>query len=457
MTRFLGLALFLSALISCTTSKQSVATVDNGKFEKIDSIQKQADKRKTKEKVEDYFDPEYDKIQSTVYSKNIKTVQSQKAGWPITEQGMALGVDTLVFSFDELSNDLSNYYYTFIHCNADWTKSDLLQTEYLEGFFQDFINTYSFSFNTLTNFVHYEVKFPNKNVRPTKSGNYIFKVYRDNDPNDIVLTQRFIVFENLIQTEAKVVRPSIIDDRNDKQEVDFKINTGKLPINDSYNDLQVVLLQNHRWDNAITDLKPRYIRGTEFDYNYDKENVFDGLNEFRFLDLKSLRYRGPSVKEIKVIERKNYVQLFPAKDRRFKNYISYIDVNGKYIIKTQEGVNNNLEADYALVTFYMESKEKLTGDVYVFGGLTNHQFKDEFKLTYNSNYNVYEGSILLKQGFYDYYFALKTPNGAVDIPYFEGNHFETVNNYTVITYLRDQIADYDRIVGYFSFGSDKQN
>ena len=105
----------------------------------------------------------------------------------------------------------------------------------------------------------------------------------------------------------------------------------------------------------------------------------------------------------------------------------------------------------------MESKEKLAGDVYIFGGITNYQLNDDFKLTYNPIYSAYEGSILLKQGFYDYYHVLKNPNGTIDIPYFEGNHFETVNNYTIITYVRDQIADYDRVVGYFSFGSDKQN
>ena len=34
--------------------------------------------------------------------------------------------EQLLISFDDLEADIKDYYYTIIHCNADWTASDLM-------------------------------------------------------------------------------------------------------------------------------------------------------------------------------------------------------------------------------------------------------------------------------------------------------------------------------------------
>ena len=46
-------------------------------------------------------------------------------------------------SFDDIDGDVKQYSITFVHCNADWTPSDLMISEYLNGFFE--LNILNFS------------------------------------------------------------------------------------------------------------------------------------------------------------------------------------------------------------------------------------------------------------------------------------------------------------------------
>ena len=84
--------------------------------------------------------------------------------------------DSLLLSFDELDSLPKNYFYTLIHCNADWAKSNLLETEYLKGFSQELIFEYTNSFNTIQNYVNYKATIPSKNMIPILSGNYLLIV-----------------------------------------------------------------------------------------------------------------------------------------------------------------------------------------------------------------------------------------------------------------------------------------
>ena len=88
--------------------------------------------------------------------------------------------DSLLLSFDDLSSDPQNYAYTLIHCNADWTPSDLMESEYLEGFYEEPITDYQFSFNTIQNYIHYQTVIPSANLKPTLSGNYLLIVFLEN-------------------------------------------------------------------------------------------------------------------------------------------------------------------------------------------------------------------------------------------------------------------------------------
>ena len=61
----------------------------------------------------------------TVCKDNIKTVQLFKSGWEMSLPVIQLKTeDKLELDFDDVSDKAKRYFYTIIHCNADWEASD---------------------------------------------------------------------------------------------------------------------------------------------------------------------------------------------------------------------------------------------------------------------------------------------------------------------------------------------
>lgn len=228
--------------------------------------------------------------QNLTFQQNIKSVIFHKKGWELSDPIMELNSqDNLQLSFDELGDQLQTYNYTIIHCNASWESSNLADNEYIQGFTNAQIREYSYSFNTTYDYIHYALDFPNDEMSPKISGNYILRVFKDFDPEKKILERRFYVTENGVEVNAAVKRPGNVEFRDKGQKIDFKILYKGFRISDPYSDIQVTIMQNGRSDNAITTLKPRFIGNNELDYSYDFENVFQGGNEFRYFDIKSMR------------------------------------------------------------------------------------------------------------------------------------------------------------------------
>ena len=85
--------------------------------------------------------------------------------------------ESFKISFDILSGFEYDLYYKIEHCDFDWEKSELLKSEYLQGFDDVKIENYFSSFNTYQIYTHYNINFPNTNTRFKKSGNYIIKIF----------------------------------------------------------------------------------------------------------------------------------------------------------------------------------------------------------------------------------------------------------------------------------------
>ena len=88
---------------------------------------------------------------------------------------------------------MSNYFYRIIHCNANWLKSDLMESDYIDGFFKNEIYNYELSFNTIKKYINYNLELPNENVDFLKSGNYIIEVA--NHLDSIVFHKRFMILK----------------------------------------------------------------------------------------------------------------------------------------------------------------------------------------------------------------------------------------------------------------------
>lgn len=373
------------------------------------------------------------------------------------------GGDKLKLMFDDLDTDLKYYHYTLIHCNANWQPSNLVQKQYLAGNFDDDIKNYKYSLSSGIQYINYSVEFPNEFIAPLVSGNYILKVYNGYNSDEVVITRRFMVVNNKVEIKPTVKEATNVTERFARQEVDFTVNHQNTPILNPYDNVKVVLMQNYRWDNAITGLVPRYINGTLLDYNYEEENVFDGSNEFRNFDIKSLISQTINIKRIQYEEKDKLLHVYINDDenRSFKRYLSMPDLNGNYLIKKDESLtDSDIEAIYTKVHFSLKQYPALKeGNVYVFGKLTDWKFKDEFKMQYDTLNNVYEADVLLKQGYYNYMYCV-VKDGAKnkgDLTHYEGTYFETENDYTILVYYRNPVLYYDELIGIQTFNSIRRN
>ncbi|MFM7054447.1 MAG: DUF5103 domain-containing protein [Bacteroidota bacterium] len=397
----------------------------------------------------DYYTENYRRYEDFVYVENIKSVVFEQAGLRLSEPILQIGSDEmLLLKFDDLYADNKYYSYTLIHCNADWTPSNLLQSDYLQGFTEDRITDYKSSFNTIQSFTHYQLLIPGREVRPILSGNYLVKVYPEGEPDKPVITRRMMVVEPRTVIDAHVHQATTVQDRDSKQEVDFTISYQGLQVSNPFDDIKVVVKQNGRWDNAVTDLKPLFLKDNLLDYSYDGENSFNGGNEFRTFDTRTLRILTQNVKEILKGNDGFTIVLMPAESRSFKRYSVENDINGRFLIRNQDGRDDDLEGEYLRVKFTLKHDILTDGNYYVFGSLSDWRCGPANKMNYNYDEGSYEALLYLKQGYYDYVFGfLKDGAQFCDETIAEGSHYETVNEYTILVYHRATGTRADKLVG----------
>ena len=269
-----------------------------------------------------------------VYSDNIHTVQFFREGWEFSQPILILGSDQhLVLKFDDLSGQAHTYSYTIKHCSANWTPSNLIESEYLDGFFENTIDDYEYSVNTTIPYVNYLLKIPNDDIRLKLSGNYVLTVWNNYDHTHPVLTRRFFVVDTKVSITGQV-KPATYDSyKGPNQEVDFEIQHPDFTIQNPRDEVKVLLMQNGRWDNAKTDLLPQFIRENSLVYDYSQENVFPGGNEFRNFDMKSLRVNGKGIADIQYLSPLYHVTLLPDRDRHGQDYRFENDLDGHYLVK----------------------------------------------------------------------------------------------------------------------------
>ena len=395
--------------------------------------------------------------QNAVYKEGINSVQFFREGNELSNPVIELGSEAkLVLKFDDLTEDANQYSYTIIHCDANWNESFIQQAEYLIGFPDNPVNDYAKSFNTTVKFVNYQVRIPNDDCTPKFSGNYALVVFQENKREDLVLIQRFFVVEPRVKIEGLVKKATFDPFKGENQEVDFKIDTEGLRLLNPREDIQVVVMQNRRWDNAILNLKPLFIRDNILDYDYNKENVFSGGNEFRYFDIRTIRHTGENVQDIQFFRPVYHITLMPDAIRSNKPYFSYKEMNGNFVIESQDRVTDpDTECDYVFAHFFLPVPSQLVGgSVNVFGALTGWNANKTNEMKWNYEHAGYELTMMLKNGYYNYQYVY-VPQGSkkADASNLEGSHVETENEYQIFAYYHDLSSRYDRLVGFVTINS----
>jgi hypothetical protein len=388
---------------------------------------------------------------SHVYDQRIKTVQLYKDEWNLSYPIIKLNSgEKLVLHFDLLADQPESYSYTFIHCDKDWNKSYIFPNDYMEGDAENPVEDYAASFNTTVSYYHYKLMFPNDRISLSKSGNYILKIYPPGKADEPAITQRFIITEDVAKIDVTIHRPQMTKENNTHQQVDFTVNYTGLSLTDPFRNVFASILQNGRWDNARRNLSPDFYATNELKYNsLSDKNIFKGGNEYRYFDIKSIRYQTEYVKKIDFAVPNYNIFLYPSDDRELKPYFYWKDFNGKYFIAFQEGHKPDIESDYVYVYFTLPSDQIIPGGkMYISGALSNWCFDKNNLMTYDSEKKQYECTMLLKQGWYNYeYVFLKDGKTDGTSSLFEGSHYETENDYVILVYYRNPHDRYDRVIG----------
>jgi hypothetical protein len=387
-----------------------------------------------------------------IYHRNIKSIKFHGYGDQLAYPVMNLsGGNQLELHFDDMDADVKYYSYTFLLCNADWTIAPISQFDYMKGFSNVRINTYRASSIALTLYTHYMSTLPDKNTYPVKSGNYLLKVFVNGDTSKTAFTKRFLVIDNKVSAGATVLQPFNPSQLKTHQKIQFSVNVQNVRPTNIFQQIKIVILQNNRWDNCITNLQPTFVRQNILEYNTEASGVFPAQKEWRWVNLTSLRLQTDRIEKADYSNKGQTLFMFPEGERTGLRYMFYRDADGMYQLGNIEQNNPYWQGDYATTWFRYftpDKKEMPDKDVYLFGELTNYELSDASKMKFNAETGMYETNQMLKQGLYDYIYVTrdkKTKQISADIT--EGNWWETENNYTILIYYRALGGRADELVG----------
>ncbi len=365
-------------------------------------------------------------------------------------------LETLHLQFDIFADEAPYLYYTFIHCDNNWQPTDLPQNDYINGFFQDDIDNFNFSMNTYVNYVHYDLYFPQEEMMPKLSGNYLL-VVTGKDPEDIYFTRRFYILETMASVDITMPRyPFDLNLGPTKQEVNLDIYIPDIFAIRADQYTNVTIQQNGRWDNAVFGIKPTYTYPEKLSYNHNYNTVFESGNQYLRINTSNFRNRPEKTRTVYLYEDNYVVTLYEDTQRNTHLYSEDQDLFGeKHIYLEDETLDPTREADYAMVEFFLQWPQYMINkDVYILGAITDWRLDENSKMEYDPERQGYKKGLLLKQGYYDYMYIVKdNETGISSLAPINGDFWETVNMYHIFVYLFDPIQNYDKLVGYATIRS----
>lgn len=358
--------------------------------------------------------------------------------------------DFVNISFDDLTHEYHRYCYKIEHCEADWqTSSALFESDYIDGFASgNTIDDVQESTNTVQLYTHYSISFPNNKCRPKISGNYRVTIYNENDEKHVVCRAYFMIVEPSMAVHLNVTTNTDIDINGKHQQVEMAVDYGNNIVSNLQTQIKTVVMQNSRWDNAVINAHPQYIKANGLQWIHCKDYIFDGGNEYRKFETLDVTHTTMGLESINWDGHNYHAWIWTDEPR--PSYIYDKDANGAFLIRNSDNIDNDVNSDYIITHFRLKSPQ-IPYPIYINGFFTNDRFLPQYEMKWNEKNQQYEGELLLKQGYYSYQYLLMKPEGKLKPVPSEGNFYQTENTYQALIYFKANGDRTDRLVGY-TFG-----
>lgn len=364
----------------------------------------------------------------------------------------------LEIGFDQLSHETHAYSYTLVHLNADGSPSSLAQNEYIRGYNSLDITDYEHSFNTQQLYTHYRFSFPSDDMQPLLSGNYALLVYEDGRREDVRLSVMIRIAEPTVSIRPTLRSNTDIEYAGRYQQLDIDLLLqGTRAV--SPDEITLCVEQNGRTDNRALGVRPTYVEPDRLRWVNSKPLIFEGGNEYQHFDIASEYFMGSNVAHISFDhqEQAYRVELFPSENRATSPYLTEPDMDGQFVVNRERTDDDDTEADYMWVCFTLPAEQPwLDGAVYLLGDAWQNAFTPANRMQYDEEQHAYVCRSLLKQGGYQWQYALLTKQGRLShgtglsgatLQRTEGSHWQTGNTYRIYIYHRPFGSRYDRLIG----------
>lgn len=390
--------------------------------------------------------------------KQVKTLRTIVDGdfmrLPVIDNSQNSSIE---ISFDYLANEEPYLEYRVVHCDAQWQQDDLSELDYLDGFLPVKVAAAEPSFNTFTNYFHYSVNFPNKDVKLQVSGNYAVIFYDEDNPDTPIAVATFSVSEQMAFVAGEVSANTDIDYLQQHQQLTLQCSwsQSQLPYLDPAHDLKLLVTQNHRPDTRRIIPSPSRMEAGKAFYEHQQPLIFEAGNTYRRFEFTDHRYATFGIEQVRYQAPDYHVTLVTDQARSGSFYRYDQDQHGRYLVHALRVDDTDLESEYFWAHFFLSGAmpPRGNGGIYLTGDFTYGELSDDYKMTYDTELQCFVADVLLKQGHYNYQYLVEMPDGRLSTSVVEGNYYETQNQYDIYVYYRPIGARYDRLLGVAQLGN----
>lgn len=376
-------------------------------------------------------------------SADVRTIQLYRGEDERQLPILALGAnDRITLEFDVMGSrgrPLSIYFY---HANREWQR-DLSPVEYLTSFQRDELLDFSLSRATDTPYVHYTYQFPNESIGFSLSGNYILRVTEQGFEDEVLFEQPFFITEQ--STPQELAFTSAIIGSGYPATLPILRFIPPSDLGGNAFDYSVCFVRNGRYELARCSTNPMLAAQPALQFELEPEFAFMPEPAEYFLDLRYVR-PGAHVEQADLSTSPPSVTLKPD----YANFpgTPLADLlNGQTVVSAvvDNVADPDFSGEYVEAGFSLVPPDEMpfSGDVVVVGSFSDWQVDPRNELTWVPERGRYEGSVLLKQGLYEYRYASSDPRYqralSMAPPRVE-------NLYSTFVYYRDMLLNTDRLI-----------